>query len=430
MFQKLILLLCALCLLSAPAFATEAAFEKRMARGMAALEAGNPVLAQEEFRAAIKEHPNDPEAALSLAISLNRGGDPTAETAFKMALRLEPGNPRINLELGTFYYDHKIYDEAGDYFENMLALKPDPEVKAAAEEYLANIRGRSSGKRWGVTLMGGMQYDSNVPLAANADQLPVGTNRMGDWRGVINFGLNGVAFRDSQQELTGSYSFYQTLQLHLTDFNLTQNLFDVTYKRRFTPHLSAKMSGDFESILLGGKQFLNDYSITPGIVVTWNDGIVIALDYRFRDSYFKDSDTFPTNTDRDGVIHSIILSYRQPLSENLNLRLGYTFDRELTKVSAWSSSSHLGTAGLAVSLPHSLLLDISMDIAAKKYDEILAPATEIRSDTTLTGAASLNWQASEHFGLSLGYLYAKNNSNISGYEYNRSVTSIMLQGRY
>ncbi len=429
MLRKLIFI-CTICILSTPAFATEADFEKRMARGAVALEAGDPVSAQAEYREAVKEHPADPEAALYLAIALNRTNDPEAESALKTALRLDPGNPRINLELGTFFYNRKMYEEAGDYFDTLLTLKPDPEIKTAAEGYLANIRGQSAGKRWGVTLMGGMQYDTNVPLAADPSLLPVGTDRMADWKWVVNFGLNGIAYRDSQQELTGSYSLYQTVHLHLSDFNLTQNSFDVTYKRHITPLLSAKLSGDFEMVRLGEKPFVNDYSITPGVLLTLPNGIAIGLDYRFRDSYYQDSDTFPTNSDRNGNIHSMILSYHQPLSETLNLRVGYTFDREFAKVSAWSSSSHTGNAGLAASLPYKLLLDLSMEAAAKNYDDILTGATELRSDTTLTGGATLIWQASEHLGLSLGYQYSKTTSNIEGYSNNRGITSIMFQGRY
>lgn len=425
-----LILLCILCLLSVPAFATEADFEKRMARGVAALDAGNANLAQEEFRAAIAEHPNDQEAALYFAIALNRAGDPAAESALKTALRLEPENPRINLELGTHYYNRKMFDESGDYFENLLTLKPDSEMKRAAEGYLANIRAVSGGKRWGVTLLGGMQYDSNVPLAADGAQLPVGIDRRGDWRGVLNLGLNGVAFRDSQHELTGSYSLYQTLHLHLNDFDLTQNLLNATYKRRLTPLIAAKMSGEFESIQLGGHQFLNGYSFSPGVLVMPYDGIIVGLDYRFRDTYFSNSDTYPTNTDRDGVTHSIILSYRQPLSESFNLRLGYIYDREVTSVSAWSSDSHRATAGLGILLPHALLFDVSLEAGGKKYDEILAGATAIRSDTTISGAASLTWQAFEQVGVSAGYHYTNNASNITGYEYGRGISSVMIQGRY
>jgi hypothetical protein len=71
-----------------------------------------------------------------------------------------------------------------------------------------------------------------------------------------------------------------------------------------------------------------------------------------------------------------------------------------------------------------------MELAARKYDAVLTGATAIRSDTTIVGAGSLIWQISEHFGALLGYHYTTNNSNISGYEYNRGITSIMFQGRY
>ena len=374
--------------------------------------------------------PNDPEAALYLAIALNRAGDQAAEPALKNALRLDPGNPRINFELGTFYYNRKMFEEAGDYFENLLAQKPDPDMTAAAEGYLSAIRAQSGGKRWGAALTGGMQYDSNVPLVADSGPLPTGSDRKGDWRGVLNLGLNGVAFRDSRQELTGSYSLYQTLHLHLTDFNLTQNLFDVSYKRRISPLLVAKASGGFESILLGGNQFVNDFSITPGLFAAFREGMTTGLEYRFRDSFYKNSGLFSTNTDRNGITHSLLLSHRMPLSDMFMMRVGYTFDREIAKVSSWSANSHRVNAGLAVSLPKSLLLDVSLDAAGKKYDEASTGESTVRSDTTITGAISLTWQATEHFGASAGYHYTNNSSNISADEYSRGITSIMFQGRY
>jgi hypothetical protein len=413
-----------------PAFATEADFEKRMARGVTALDAQNATLAIEEFQAAIKEHPNDPEAALYLAIALNRAGDQAAEPALKNALRLDPGNPRINFELGTFYYNKKMYDEAGDYFENLLTQKPDPEMTAAAEGYVSAIRSQGGGKRWGVTLTGGMQYDSNVPLAADSGPLPGGTDRKSDLRGVFNLGINGVAIRDSQQELTGSYSLYQTIHLNLSDFNLTQNLLDVTYKRKISPIFVVKASGGFESILLGGNQFVNNFSVTPGLIATFQEGMTTGLEYRFRDSFYKNSTLFSTNTDRNGVTHSLLLSHRMPLSDIVTVRGGYTFDRESVKVSAWSSNSHRINAGLAVSLPNSLLLDLALDAAGKKYDEAMAGESTVRSDTAITAAFSLTWQASERFGVSAGYHYTANNSNISADEYSRGITSIMIQGRY
>jgi hypothetical protein len=303
-------------------------------------------------------------------------------------------------------------------------------MKTAAEGYLAAIRSRGDSKRWGADATAGMQYDSNVPLAADRGPLPVGISRKGDLRGLFNLGLNGVALRDGTQELTGSYSFYQTLHLHLTDFNLTQNRLDIAYKRRLSPFLTVKAAGGLESVLLGGKRFDTDFTITPGLFAAFREGMNSGIEYRFRDSSFHNTDIFPTNSDRDGVAHSLILSHQQRLSDTLNLRAGYTFERESASLSAWSSVAHTGTAGLAVTLHHALLLDLSLEGAARKYDKALAGESEIRSDRTVSGSVSLAWVASEHLGASVGYYYTSNSSNISGYEYGRGITSLMVQGRY
>ena len=429
MFRKLILL-STLCCLSTPVFATEADFEKRMARGVTALDGGNAALAQEEFRAALAQHPADQEATLYLAIALNRAGDPTAESALKEALRRDPGNPQINFELGTHYYKRTMYDEAGEYFENLLARNPDAEMKTAAEAYLANIRSQRGGKLWGITLMSGLQYDSNVPLAADNVQLPVGVDRKGDTRGVFNLGLNGTAYRDSEQELSGRYSLYQTVHFNLTDFNLSQNLIDISYKRKLTPTVQAKLSGEFEAISLGGNQYMNDISVTPGILVTSGEGMETGLDYTLRDSTFKNSALYPTNSERNGRTHAIMLNHSQRIAENANLRLGYSFERELTDVSAWSSTAHRGTFGIAASLSNKVLLDVSVDVVGTDYDAIQSGATVLRSDTTLNGSISLTWQVFEKIGVSAGYYYTSNSSNVPEYEYTRGITSILVQGRY
>jgi hypothetical protein len=417
-------------LLTAPALATEADFQKRMARGVVALEAGNVAAAQEEFRAARAEHPDDPEAALYMAIALNRAGDPAAEAALKNALRMDPSNTRINLELGTFYVNQNMYEEASDYFENVLAQKPDADMAKAAEAYLTALRTREGGKRWGATFLGGVQYDSNVPLAADGSVLPTGTDRRGDWRGVVSLGLTGTALKDSQQELTGSYSLYQTLHLHLNDFNLTQNLFDMTYKRTLTPEISAKISGGFEAIMLGGNQFVNDVTLTPGLFASFRAGMTSGIEYRFRDSFYKNSETFRDNSQRNGVSHDVIISHRQQLGETMNLRLDYTFERDNATAAAWSSNSHRGAAGLGISLPHRMLLDGAVDVTGRRYDEATSVGAEIRSDTTVSGGLSLTWQALERLAVSAGYQYTSNDSNIADYSYTRGVTSLMFQGRY
>jgi outer membrane usher protein FimD/PapC len=190
------------------------------------------------------------------------------------------------------------------------------------------------------------------------------------------------------------------------------------------------VSFDFESVLLGGYSFVDGYSVNPGLLLTLKNGITTGLDYRFRASSFKNSGTYTTNTDRDGVTHSVVISYRQPLSETMSMRLAYNYDREDAKVSAWSSNSHRAVAGLAVSLPYRMMLDVSADVVGKEYDGILNGATAVRTDTTVAGAVSLTWQASEHMSTSIGYHYTNNSSNIGDYGYTRGITSIMLQGRY
>lgn len=430
MHRNLLITLIALLLTALPALATEADFEKNMARGVTALDGGDPALARQEFTAALKERPGDPDAKLYLAIALNRSGDPAAETELKAALRRTPGHPRVNFELGTHYYNTKMYEESSDYFENVLTLNPDPEMKIAAERYLGNIRAIGSGKRWSATLTGGMQHDSNVPMASNGAQLPVGITRKSDWRAIFNLALAGTPVRNDGTELTLNYGFYQTKHLNLNEFDLTQNSFDLTIKKRIQPKLSGKLGLSVEILHLDGNQFGRSYSMNPGLTFDLTDTAATTVEYRLRKSDYQNSALFPTNHDRQGLTHTITLDQQLRLSETFSLRFGYSFDKDQARVTSWNSDTHRGNARLGILLPYSLLLDLSGEASGRRYQGIQSGTSAVRNETTIVGSTSLNWQMSSCCGVATGYHYTSNTSNIPGYEYTRGITSILLQGRF
>ncbi|MBM2828057.1 MAG: hypothetical protein HW408_589, partial [Actinobacteria bacterium] len=183
--MKKLILLASLCILvSTTSYASEALYEQKMTRGVVEIEGGNFPKAAAEFRAALKEKPDDPAATLYLGIALSRIGDKEAEASLNRALVLSPEDPRTNLELGIYYFRMDQRDESTEYFEKTIRLAPGTELSGKASEYLNAKKEKKAAKRWSLGVTAGGQYDTNVVLTPDGASLPQGVSQKSDWRGI------------------------------------------------------------------------------------------------------------------------------------------------------------------------------------------------------------------------------------------------------
>ncbi|KAF0221784.1 MAG: hypothetical protein FD174_115 [Geobacteraceae bacterium] len=412
------------------AFASEASFEKNIARGIAAIESADYPAAVQEFQAAVNERPDDPEATLYLGIALNRARDKDAETVLKKALAMAPDNPRTNMELGILYFNRQIYAEAADYFDNAMRIAPGSELSAAAEEYLRLLRGADGEKRWWLKFMTGMQYDSNVVLNADGTPLPQGISRKSDWRGIINLRGNYSIAKNDQGEATVGYSLYQSLHTRLDDFNITQNLVDVTGRYDLSPLFSVKAAYTFEYLLLGGDTYDYAHSAGPSFLISEGEGFSTVIDYRFRDISFRNTPLFTDNTDRTGTNHQVGITQNLSLATSAAARVGYYHDEDRTRREFWDYSGDKGLAGLTFVLPLKLVGDLYGEIYNKRYRGTDPSSGVKRDDTTYTGAVSASKFFAERYSLTLGFLYTRNRSNSAPFDYSRNITSLFFNARF
>ncbi len=297
----IVLIALAIFFLSTVSHATVATYEQHIAKGVAGVEAADYRVAAEEFRAALREKPLDPTATLYLGIALNRSGDREAETILKQALAMEPSDPRTNIELGIYYFRYSMYGEARDYFENTIRLSPGTEFSARAGEYLTLIREGGLAKRWALNFSVGGQYDSNVVLNPSGNPLPQGISQKSDWSAV--FVMNGRyhLIKEEKGEVSVGFNFYQNVHAVLSDFNITQPVFDVTAAYTILPWLQLRGLFNFEYVWVGGKnRYGYDYMVAPSVVISEGKGFSTVIEYRYRHYTFNDSELFFDNSQRSG----------------------------------------------------------------------------------------------------------------------------------
>jgi tetratricopeptide (TPR) repeat protein len=408
----------------------DSAYEIALAKAISKIESEDFEGARQVLQDILKTKPEDERATLYLGIALSRSGHRNAEEMLKKALSLNPHNPRTNLELGIYYYNKGMFDEARDYFDNTIQLASDSEYAKKAVAYIKTTKKERIEKRWAVNLSAGGMYDSNVVLGSGDDPLPQGITRRSDWAAL--FYLKGKYDLFAQKKLKGStsYSFYQSFYNKLSDFNITSNTFDIRLAYHVTKNFVIKGEYWFDYVLVGGNTYNYAHNLSPIFLILEGNGFSTELHYIYKDSEFKNSDLFQDNSLRSGFNNLFKIIQNIPIADSTLLRVGYSHDVDKARVDYWSYKGNKGLVELKFTLPYRVFIDIYGNYYDKDYRGIYPGTTTSRRDKIWTGAFSGTKFLSDRFSLSLGLYYTDNNSNIDLFDYDRILPSLYVNVRF
>jgi hypothetical protein len=394
-------------------------YDQNMELGKTRLEAKENVEAAAAFRAALKERPQDHQATLHLGIALLRAEDDKAERVLKAALLFDPSDPETNLQIGIYYLNKDIYDEARDFFETAAELGAGTETGQRAKRYLSVLKTGKKKKRWALNLSLGAQYDSNVIMNNEDAPLPEGISDESDYRGVVNLAGSFTLIKTEATNAALGYSFYQSIHSDLTDFNVQAHSATLGASRDLRDNIRLKGLYSFDYTFVSTEAFSQIHNISPSVLIAEGKGFVTSIDYRFSLNDFKDSDSFPTNSDRKGNTNRAGISQAIPIGGKLKSKLGYHYEMATADVSDYEYKGHKGFLDLTIKLPLKIKSELKIEGQKKQYEDV-----GDRDDTTYSASLSLKRPVTKRTGLNLSVLYMKNDSNIDTYSYERMVTGL------
>ena len=409
---------------------TDTAYEIAITKAVNKIENADYEGAVKDLEEVLKTRPGDEQATLYSGIALSRLGKREAEEVLKRALSINPGNPLTNLELGIYYVNKSMYDEAGDYFENTIELAPNTEFSAKAEEYLRLLRQRGVLKRWALDILIGGQYDSNVVLNSDDNPLPEGVSRESDWRAVLYLKGGYKFIKSEKAEGSISYSLYQSLHSKLTDFNITDHLLELMGTYAISSVINLKGTYSFEHVSVGGDTYDFAHSINPSLIISEGSGFSTVIEYRYRKSHFVDSELFEDNSDRTGSNNLIGVTQHIPIGTSVIFKVGYSHDVDSTREDYWDYRGDKGIAGLQFNLPSNIYMALSGEYYNKDYKGINPIEGKEREDKISTASISVTKLLSNNYGITIGELYTRNKSNIEAYDYKRAITSLFFSSRF
>ena len=357
---------------------------------------------------------------------------------------------------GIAYYQRGLLEEAREEFSAVLQVgEQGSELVNSARQFLeeAGGGGGAGPKRWDLsfTVMG--QYDSNVvllPLGTSPPHGVSGISQQHDWRTAL---FARGEYRPIQTEtwLGGaSYAVYQSFHQSLSGFDVENHTPSVFLQRQFGP-FQARMQYSFDYIKVGRLPFLVSHTVQPMFTLSEGYHAFTQVQFRYQAKDFQDA-RFEGNSFRDGKNWLAGATQYVLFADNTgNVRLGYTYDTDRTGGGSptvavigtqtnadWAYSGHRITAG--VGLPAVLTYKIDFDFnyywlnyanptsfAPGALDEL---TTFKRRDQIWTLTGTIGRDFTEWLSASIQYAYTRDQSTISSFDYNRSVTSFMITGRF
>lgn len=360
--------------------------------------------------------------------------------------------------------------EARAEIEDALRLQPVSPLTTPAQRFGEILqRAAEREKFFRGELRLGLFYDTNVPVIPNrsiddvATIIRDGNRRQRSEGQLASVNLAYKYLKTPDWEGDASYRFLQTYNDHLDNFNTQSHTPTIGVNRRGTMPsafgdlayvLGLQTTYDF--ITLGNRRFTERWIVNPYWTIVENANNLTTIQYRLQvKNFFRDNDVDNREV-RDGLNHMIgPLHYVLFEQGKHYVKLGYQYDFEDAEGEHWTYWGNRLLFGVQYTfgkkfsfpwgnytLPSWLEwlegirfrydLDDHWRFHRFKHSELptIPAGTVHRSDKEQTHLVGLAMDFWTDFTVALEYLYNKNRTNISSFEYDRHVVTTSLTWRF
>jgi len=459
--------------------------------GQTLIRLKRPEAAQDIFQKLLRKNPDDGRAWLGLGMAqYSRGQYAEALVSLDTAEKYLPSDPLVfyyqgltyhqkgafDLSPGRFlrartlsndlaapchyysgiaYYQRGLLDEAREEFRAALkAGEPESELVKSARLFLEQAGGGEAAgpKRWDLSFTGMYQYDNNVVLTPLGISPSPGSG-ISQKHDSVTVLFGRAEYRPIQTEtwLAGtSYAFYQNFHQTLSGFDVESHTPAVYVQRQFGS-FQTRLQYSYDYVLVGRSPFLIANSFQPSFTLSEGYHAFTQVQFRYQNKDFQDG-RFLTNSFRDGKNWLTGITQYILFADNTgNFRLGYTFDTDRTGGGSpaiaivgdqtnadWAYTGHRFSAGLG--LPAVLTYKVDLDFSYYRQNyanpnsfipgNIGDVSTLKRRDNIYYFTGTVSRDFTEWLTASVQYSYTREQSNVSAFDYNRSVTSMILTARF
>jgi tetratricopeptide (TPR) repeat protein len=358
--------------------------------------------------------------------------------------------PDAHYQSGIAYFKQNISDEAKAEFEEVIKSEPpESELAKSAREYLRQIAAiKPEGpKKWDLTLSASQQYDSNVIVLPNGVSTPggVGISRKYDYVTAL-YGRGEYRAVQTDKWIAGmSYSFFQNFHQTLSAFDV-QDHTPTVFVQYNAGRVQTRLQYVFDYITVGRAAYAFLHTFNPVVTIAESQSFFTQIQAKYQYQDYQ-PDRFAFNPTRNGTNWLVGVTQFYLFAANTgNVRLGYTFDANVTgggsptavtpgtpRNSDWSYKGHRFTVGVGLPPVLTIKADANFDYYLQQYDNANSfslSGTTVRRDNIYIATGTLSRDLTANLSLAFQYNYTRDQNNIPVFDYNRSVFSLILAGRF
>jgi tetratricopeptide (TPR) repeat protein len=374
-----------------------------------------------------------------------------SQPQFRRAMTLSPDlAPSAHYYSGVAYFRRGMLDAARTEFEAVLASQPSPELGQSAREFMAltTASAPSRPKPWSLTASVSAEWDSNIVLMPSGVQPPAGTtgiSRQGDYRTVLYARGEYRPVATERWNVGSSYGFYQSFHRTLSGFDVQDHSPTVFVQHQLGP-IGLSLQYVYNYTLVGRAPYLIAQAVQPLLLLKEGANAYTQVEFRYQNKDFQHG-RFTINAFRDGKNWLAGLTQFLLFSENQGrVWLGYTYDTDRTGGGSpsfavpgeptnadWSYQGHRIATGLELPPVRTLKLDLAFDYYLQEYDNPNSFSSNgliRRKDNIYAFSANVSRGITENISAALQYAYTRDQNNIQAFDYNHSVYSLVLTGRF
>lgn len=346
----------------------------------------------------------------------------TAEAlaSFRKAKELDPSfRQSADFQIAVIYSKDRKYQEAKQSLRALIETDPTSDLAAFAGEYeRAVTRTAEAYKPWKLSAGLAYQYDSNVILApggAVPGLAPSGksdSSIVGTLRAEYNAPASGPWL------LSARYNFYSNTYFKITDYNSISQTLSVVPGYSFGKS-AVYLPLFYNYVLFDSKGYLSMITARPTVsyIVAPDHIVQASLGYELRDFLYN----IPSSAeDRDGNVYYASVGYYRPFAGGKGMfTLKYEYAYDDAQGSNWGNSGNRFNASLLSPVTKDLSVIINGDVFIQDYRNVNSYYGIKRKDTTYLAGVALVYEILKGFTLNLQYVYMKDDSNITIYNYDR-----------
>jgi tetratricopeptide (TPR) repeat protein len=370
---------------------------------------------------------------------------------FSRAMALSPDlTPTVRYYTGMSYYERGLLDQAQKEFEAAIASgEPESELARSARAILQQRAQAPKGaKQWDLSLSISGQYDTNVVLLPTGIQPPGGTTGISKKDDFVTTFYARGEYRPIQTSVWTAgvtYGLYQSFHQKLATFDVQDHAPSVFVQRQIGM-VTARLQYAFDYVRVGQDPFMLAHAVQPIVTIAESDSHFTQIQLRYQDKSFQD-DLFAGNSLRNGKNWlGGVTQYAYFAHGTGHVRLGYTFDTDRTgggnpsvampgvQTNAdWAYTAHRLSAGLGMPEFLTLRPSLAFDYYLMDYENpnsFSADGTTKRRDNVMFFTATMGRPLNDWLMIAAEYNYTRDQSNISAFNYARSIFSLTLSSRF